>query len=200
MRAAGPTDGNRKHHPKAAPPTTAARSLAVRVFSQPQKMVFDCVYGRLKRKRQLPTAGSKRSGDYRFLGDSTSLYHTCSASLLDFPQPPCMARRLRSALAGGTRRVDATGRNVEVVIPMATSVLWHGTQTEALELLQALSRNCSCVVTAEGVRLSTCPPHEMLSSDQRAIDGLLFARRIAAQLRTEEFNPNPAQVEVTASS
>ena len=33
---------------------------------------------------------------------------------------------------------------------MATSVLWHGTQTEALELLQALSRNCSCVVTAEG--------------------------------------------------
>ena len=70
---------------------------------------------------------------------------------------------------------------------MATSVLWHGTQTEALELLQALSRNCSCVVTAEGVRLSTCAPHEMLSSDQRAIDGLLFARRIAAQLRTEEF-------------
>ena len=31
---------------------------------------------------------------------------------------------------------------------MATSVLWHGSQTEALELLQALSRNCSCVVTA----------------------------------------------------
>src|SRR5438034_7913229 len=49
----------------------------------------------------------------------------------------------------------------------------------------ALSRNCSCVVTAEGVRLSTCAPHEMLSSDQRAIDGLLFARRIAAQLRTD---------------
>ena len=70
---------------------------------------------------------------------------------------------------------------------MATSVLWHGSQTEALELLQALSRNCSCVVTAEGVRLSTCAPHEMLSSDQRAIDGLLFARRIAARLRLEEF-------------
>jgi hypothetical protein len=74
---------------------------------------------------------------------------------------------------------------------MATSVLWHGSQTEALELLQALSRNCSCVVTAEGVRLSTCAPHEMLSSDQRAIDGLLFARRIAARLRSEEFNPHP---------
>jgi len=72
---------------------------------------------------------------------------------------------------------------------MTTSVLWHGTQTEALELLQALSRNCSCVVTAEGVRLSACPPHEMLSFEQRAIDGLLFARRIAARLRREEFDP-----------
>jgi hypothetical protein len=83
---------------------------------------------------------------------------------------------------------------------MATSVLWHGSQTEALELLQALSRNCSCVVTAEGVRLSTCAPHEMLSTDQRAIDGLLFARRIAARLRMEEFHPHPAQSQVVASS
>jgi hypothetical protein len=40
----------------------------------------------------------------------------------------------------------------------------------------------------------------MLSADQRAIDGLLFARRIAAQLRAEECNPNPAQVEVAANS
>jgi hypothetical protein len=45
--------------------------------------------------------------------------------------------------------------------------------------------------------LSTCAPHEMLSSDQRAIDGLLFARRIAAALRSEEFHP--AETEVAAS-
>src|SRR5205807_10147485 len=83
------------------------------------------------------------------------------------------------------------GQKCRGTLPMATSVLWHGTQTEALELLQALSRNCSCVVTAEGVRLATCAPHEMLSADQRAIDGLLFARRIATRLRTEEFNPAP---------
>src|SRR5262249_616171 len=69
----------------------------------------------------------------------------------------------------------------------------------ALELLQALSRNCSCVVTAEGVRLSTCPPHEMLSLDQRAIDGLLFARRIAPRLRTEEFNPAASEVGAASS-
>jgi hypothetical protein len=72
---------------------------------------------------------------------------------------------------------------------MTSSVLWHGSQTEALDLLLALSRNCSCVITAEGVRLSICPPHQMLSTDQRAIDGLLFARRIAARLRREEFRP-----------
>ena len=79
---------------------------------------------------------------------------------------------------------------------MTTSVLWHGTQTEALELLQALSHNCSCVVTADGVRVSMCTPHLMLSSDQRAIDGLLFARRIAARLRSEEFLPSPAVLDV----
>src|SRR5438067_742782 len=81
---------------------------------------------------------------------------------------------------------------------MATSVLWHGSQTEALELLQALSRNCSCVVTAEGVRLSTCAPHQMLSSDQRAIDGLLFARRIAVRLRSEEFHPSQSHLAATS--
>ncbi|MBV9580290.1 MAG: hypothetical protein JO057_17005 [Chloroflexi bacterium] len=71
---------------------------------------------------------------------------------------------------------------------MPTSVLWHGNQTEALELLQALSRNCFCVITAEGVRLTTCAPHQMLAFDQRAVDGLLFARRIATRLLREEFS------------
>src|SRR5712692_6667193 len=88
MRAAGPTDGNRKHHPKAAPRETATQLHAVRVFSQPQKMVFDCVYGRPDKGR-LPTAGSMRSGDCRFLGDSTSLYHTIWELLLDFCNETC---------------------------------------------------------------------------------------------------------------
>jgi hypothetical protein len=83
---------------------------------------------------------------------------------------------------------------------MASSVLWHGSQTEALDLLQALSRHCSCVVSAEGVRVSTCPPHQMLSVDQRAIDGLLFARRIAVRLQREEFQPDPAPRTLAARS
>ena len=43
------------------------------------------------------------------------------------------------------------------------SVIWHGT-----------------------LRLSTCAGHHMLSEDQRALEGLLFARRIAGRLRREE--------------
>jgi hypothetical protein len=38
-----------------------------------------------------------------------------------------------------------------------------------------------------GMRLTSCPSHRMLVEDQRALDGLLFARRIAAQLRDEEW-------------
>ena len=114
------------------------------------------------------------------LSDSKSLYHTLLEALfVDIARP----RHWHAACF-----YQPTGTFL-----MPTSVLWHGSQTEALELLQALSRNCSCVVTAEGVRLSTCAPHQMLSSDQRAIDGLLFARRISSRLRSEEFSPHLAE-------
>ncbi len=161
-------------------------------------MVFDCVYGR---REAVATNGKPVAAE----SDSTSLYHTVCDLLFvicSYPQA-CDVDGLVSALARRLRLGKYTnllGAPIErrrweknrYAILMATSVLWHGSQTEALELLQALSRNCSCVVTAEGVRLSTCAPHQMLSSDQRAIDGLLFARRIAARLRVEEFNPTSA--------
>jgi hypothetical protein len=57
-----------------------------------------------------------------------------------------------------------------------------------MQLLNALSHNCECKVSAEGVRLTTCASHQLLVEDQRAVDGLLFARRIADRLREEEFN------------
>ena len=82
---------------------------------------------------------------------------------------------------------------------MATGVQWHGTRTEALELVEALSHHCSCAFTAQGRRATVCAPHEMLCSDQRAIDGLLFSRRIAERLRNEEFQLDAATTEVAAS-
>jgi hypothetical protein len=82
---------------------------------------------------------------------------------------------------------------------MATRMQWHGTRTEGLELVEVLSRYCSCVFSAKGLRVSVCAPHKMLCTDQRAIDGLLFSRRIAERLRNEEFQLHTAEAEVAAS-
>ena len=67
------------------------------------------------------------------------------------------------------------------------TTLWNGTPTENLELLRAVNSNCDCQFGLMGMRLTSCPSHRMLVEDQRALDGLLFARRIAAQLRDEEW-------------
>ena len=76
---------------------------------------------------------------------------------------------------------------------MRKGVTWHGSETEALLLLQALNRHCSCTYGANGARRTTCPPHRILVEDQRVVDGLLFMRRIAARLRSEERCGEPAR-------
>jgi hypothetical protein len=70
---------------------------------------------------------------------------------------------------------------------MTTLATWHGTSEEALELVNVIARNCACTIGSSGERLQVCAPHEMLTGDQRALDGLLFARRMVERLRTEEF-------------
>jgi hypothetical protein len=70
---------------------------------------------------------------------------------------------------------------------MTSEVLWHGTQQDAFELANAIGRNCTCEFGMMGVRLSTCSAHRMLVEDQRALDGLLFVRSMAARLQREEF-------------
>ncbi|MCA1644223.1 MAG: hypothetical protein LC797_01735 [Chloroflexi bacterium] len=67
--------------------------------------------------------------------------------------------------------------------------MWSGTNQEAHDLLVAVLRHCTCVLEDDGRRDTTCPPHAMLFTDQRAINGLLFARHLRAQLRAEEFAP-----------
>ena len=78
------------------------------------------------------------------------------------------------------------------------AVYWHGTRQEASALLHAISAHCSCEPTnreAAPMRPTTrdarprrCPPHLMLVEDQRAIDGLLFARNIVGRLLLEEWD------------
>jgi hypothetical protein len=71
---------------------------------------------------------------------------------------------------------------------MAPQVVWHGTQQESFDLVNAIARNCTCEFGLMGVRLATCAPHRMLTEDQRALNGLLFARRMAERLSREEFS------------
>jgi hypothetical protein len=70
---------------------------------------------------------------------------------------------------------------------MAAWIMWHGTRQESLDLSNAIAHNCTCEFGLLGVRLTTCAPHRMLVEDQRALDGLLFVRRMADRLRREEW-------------
>jgi hypothetical protein len=69
---------------------------------------------------------------------------------------------------------------------MARRITWNGTTDEALALLHALREHCECRVD-EGRFVAPCASHAMLARDQRAIDGLLFMRRMATRLLAEEF-------------
>ena len=71
---------------------------------------------------------------------------------------------------------------------MFYQVVWNGTQEESFALVNAIARNCTCEFGLMGVRLSTCAPHRMLTEDQRALNGLLFARKMVDRLLREEFS------------
>ena len=70
---------------------------------------------------------------------------------------------------------------------MVVKVSWHGTQQESFDLVNAITRNCTCELGLMGVRMETCGSHRMLMEDQRALNGLLFMRRMAERVRREEF-------------
>ena len=74
---------------------------------------------------------------------------------------------------------------------MRSELVWHGTLTEARELMEAVQHHCTC--RWEGLALVTaCPPHRMIVTSQRVIDGILFARRIRSTLQAEESCPAPS--------
>ena len=73
---------------------------------------------------------------------------------------------------------------------MARRITWKGTTDEALALLHALREHCDCHVE-QGRTVAPCAGHTMLARDQRAVDGLLFMRRMAARLLAEEFDAVP---------
>jgi hypothetical protein len=75
---------------------------------------------------------------------------------------------------------------------ISTEAVWRGTQSEWLDLLHAIAQNCECQVDDMGVQLEACASHRLLVSDQRALDGLLFARRTADCMQRQELELNGA--------
>jgi hypothetical protein len=61
---------------------------------------------------------------------------------------------------------------------------WNGTESELHQLVNAVARNCVC--GENQAPPWRCAAHIMLF-DQRAVDGLVFARRIVKRLLVEEF-------------
>ena len=60
---------------------------------------------------------------------------------------------------------------------------WNGTPEEWHELQIIITRHCACQTP------HVCASHDMVVRDQRAIDGLVFIRRIVNRLLAEEFLP-----------
>ena len=71
-------------------------------------------------------------------------------------------------------------------------VIWHRNQQEAFDLISAVTHHCTCGYhSGTGERVFQCEPHRMVDEDQRALDRLLFARRIVLRLQREEFGECP---------
>jgi hypothetical protein len=64
---------------------------------------------------------------------------------------------------------------------------WHGTEQEAADLLLAAKNHCTCDLESGQPLFKMCETHAMVFTDQRALNGLLFARHISLRLRAEEF-------------
>lgn len=74
-----------------------------------------------------------------------------------------------------------------VHVPKITA--WHGTDEEWTELIRIVARNCTCdPSTRSVVASSSCAPHRMVLADQRALDGLVFARRMVTLFCREELS------------
>lgn len=68
---------------------------------------------------------------------------------------------------------------------MQQRTTWHGTPDELSALVAVVRHHCTCQVVG-GSTQSACGAHAMLEHDQRAVDGLVWMRRLAGRLRAEE--------------
>jgi hypothetical protein len=66
---------------------------------------------------------------------------------------------------------------------------WHGTAQAWDRLKASVQRHCACVADpGTGALTYVCPSHTMLTTDQRALNGLLFMYCISGRLIAEEHS------------
>jgi len=70
---------------------------------------------------------------------------------------------------------------------MLPVITWHGTRSQWEELEEATQHHCICQHDTDGLQ-TECTMHHGLRCDQRLLDGLLFARKIAKRLWAEELS------------
>jgi hypothetical protein len=85
--------------------------------------------------------------------------------------------------------VTALSDRQERFVMVTPQVIWNGTQQEANELVDVLTRHCTCEFGVMGIRKSICPPHDAFCHNQRWLDGLLVERRRRQQLLDQEHQP-----------
>jgi hypothetical protein len=81
-------------------------------------------------------------------------------------------------------------------------LVFHGTEAEAKDLAVAVERNCGCARLRDigAAEPTLCSAHAMLlgasRADQRALDGLIYVRRmLRARMFEREFGANSAVAE-----
>ena len=82
---------------------------------------------------------------------------------------------------------------------MVTTLIWHGSPQESLDLVAAVTQNCDCEFGPMGMKVQTCSAHGMLTN-QRSLDRLLFVRHIADLLQREEWAASGEPCHTSANS
>jgi hypothetical protein len=116
-----------------------------------------------------------------FICDSLSL--RCAAPInLSWPTEICIGR-----VADVFRSAAPDAGSTGVPAMLHTRTIWKGTEAESSALLEVLTRNCTCTYATSGALVRACSPHAAFVSSQRFVDGLLYGRRIADRLISEEW-------------
>jgi hypothetical protein len=84
--------------------------------------------------------------------------------------------------------VEKVKMNGHSMAELADDAVWPGSVDEFVRLLYCIGAHCTCQEQPRGA--ISCPAHQLLF-DQRALDHLVFGRRMRDKLVASEFQLQP---------